>query len=262
MRLHMHYALASLLLPLAGASWAADGRATLERRGGSVQLTADDARPVAAAVQTLVDALALRITYEDPRYEFTGDLADVASSAARPRVTVPRGGRFVAKFPGSKDAGAMLERVLSAAAQAMPDLRFRIERSGEAWHVVPVGSRDARGRLVTRPSLLDARISLPDEERTAQQTIDAIRAAVSAANRVRVGAGAFSLDGGIVPVPGPPKFRFHAHDEPARAVLMRAFDAIEKERGVRLTSLLFYGPDGPEPGYVLNLVPVPDAPRN
>lgn len=242
---------------------AADGVADIERRAGSVLLTSDDPRPLGAAVLALVRELGLNVSYEDPRYEFAGDLKDVAAlyhkgyatapPGSKPQMLVPRGGRFIVNFPESEDTGAILERVLAAAAHSVPAIRFRIERTEAAWHVVPVGSRDARGTFVARPAILDARISLPDQERTAQQAIDAILAAVSAANHVHVDPGAFSLDGGIVSESGSPKFRLAANDEPARVVLMRAFDAIEKERNVRLTWLLFCGQ---EPRYVMNLIPV------
>src|SRR3954452_7623341 len=62
------------------------------------QLSVTDPRPVAKAMEGLSDRHGVAITYEDPSYEFEGDLIDVASQVSRSplkpgqKLLIPRGG--------------------------------------------------------------------------------------------------------------------------------------------------------------------------
>lgn len=62
----------------------------------------DDPRPVAEAIRSLTARHPVVITYEDPRYEYSGDTLDVTEQVRNPlnrnaagsavRVLVPKGG--------------------------------------------------------------------------------------------------------------------------------------------------------------------------
>src|SRR5262245_54420252 len=55
--------------------------------GGDVQtvvkLSVDDPRPVAKALERLEDKYGWRITYEDPRYAYPGDIEDVTTKVRK-----------------------------------------------------------------------------------------------------------------------------------------------------------------------------------
>ena len=69
-----------------------------DANGPELQLAVTDPRPVALAIAVLSERHGIAITYEDPRYEFEGDLKDVTSEVARSpikpgqRILVPLGG--------------------------------------------------------------------------------------------------------------------------------------------------------------------------
>jgi hypothetical protein len=88
------------------------------------QLSVTDPRPVAKAMEALSDRHGVAITYEDPSYEFEGDLVDVASQLSRTplrpgqKLLIPRGRPIEFTYTISSSAGkpdrvdAVIRRVL------------------------------------------------------------------------------------------------------------------------------------------------------
>lgn len=239
--------------------------ATVDVSVDRVTFTVESARPVAKAVQTLVERYGQLITYEDPRYAFQEDLEDYTVRVRRdlsrypsgkaPRVIGPRGGELTVSS-SSTDAEAILPQLLQAQAASARGGRFRLERTDKFFHVVPAEIRDRNGNWAAQASVLDVSISLPDQERADYEMVAAICRAVSAAAHIKVAPGHIGLGVGIETEAGPQRYRLRADSEPARAVLVRALEAIAPQRG-RLTWLLFYGDEATDNSYALNIMPVP-----
>lgn len=227
-------------------------------------MVVESARPIAKAVETLIEKYGYVITYEDPRYQNSDDLEDVTAAVRKdlarypagraPRVVGPRGGRLTIVLP-SKEPMSILHEIVSAADHG----HFRVEQDGGVFHVVPTETRDRDGNWLPQGSVLDVPISIPMESRTAYGTIDAICQAVSTAAHVEVGVGTGVRTGGLRGPSGPPTYNLEANNEIARSVLERALTLITPPNAnMKLTWFLFYGsPD--DPSYALNIIMVASA---
>jgi hypothetical protein len=220
--------------------------ATLTNKGGGIDtLSVEAPRPMATAVQKLNQTYGYRISYEDPRYVYAGDLVQMPAA----RLRVPKGGRFTAEVQPSKGAEAVLEQTIVAFTAATPGLRFQLRKDGAMYHVVPAGARDRNGHQIAQTSILDTAISLPAIERNAYDTIVALCRAISAASGVKVEAGMTGFEPGAS---WEPTYSVGAAAEPARAVLKRALDEIAKDRSLMTWTLLF-GDQTTDNAYALNL---------
>ncbi|MBI1747001.1 MAG: hypothetical protein HYR55_10490 [Acidobacteria bacterium] len=229
-----------------------------------VKLSVDDPRPVAKAIETLQAKYGVVITYEDPRYLHEGDIKDVTEQVRKdlaryekgkaPRVLIPKGGKIDIAYSVSPTTGkpenlaALLQMLLDAhAANDNPGV-FRVEQSGEILHVVPAQAKNTEGQWVEQSSILDARITLPEQERNLEETLQAITRAVGQATQADIG------------IAGPPNLLIHsrtrlgATHERARDVLVRALENSPRKISWRL----FYGPDLKH--YALNIYLLPEQP--
>ena len=140
--------------------------------------------------------------------------------------------------------GAVLQSLVEASTAA-GGARLRVERAGDAYHVIPAETQNVVGAWVRTASILDAFITIPEQELTDLEIVGTICAAVTEATDVRIVLG-MGLFGGPQNFAEPPRKRFSANNERARDVLFRALQDIRP--GV--SWLLFNGPGMPE--YVLN----------
>jgi hypothetical protein len=239
-----------------------------------VKLSVKDGRPVAAAVQELISRYGYVITYEDPRYVFSGDLQDVTTQVRRdldqfppgqaPKVIVPADASLTIHVPSSstissKDMAIVLEQLMKAQSISGRGGHFRVERHGEIFHVLPTEVRDRKGIWAPQASIFDVPISLPMKGRNKDDMLETICEAVSAAAHVKVGFG--GPVGGISSPSHPQPYRLGAYNERARNVLMRAFGLLNDPKAgtwfpQQLTWLLFY--DFSDKAYSLNIQSVPD----
>jgi len=269
------YAGSIVVAVLSVASCGADREdAKMTQVKGVTTLTVETARPVARAAQILTDAFGDLITYEDPRYAYAGDLEDYTDRVRKdldrfpkgtaPRVIGPRSGLLKVKT-SSKKLDEILAEVIEAQSSRGSGGRFRVERAGEVFHVIPTHSRDRNGNWVAQPSVLDVRISIPEGEWPAYELVDEIRRATASAARVTMTMGTNDLRPSLMSetatgeVMEPRKYQFEATNEPARSVLMRALTTISVDRG-RMTWMLYFGNEATENTYVLNFVPMKEAP--
>jgi len=120
---------------------------------------------------------------------------------------------------------------------------FRLERTGTLFHLVASAARNRDGQYEGYQALLDARISIPDADRTAFEMIRAIASAVESKAATKVILGS-------VPTNVLIQTRLHegAQNETARAVLIRCLQATNAPLSWRV----LYGP-GNEPMYALNI---------
>ena len=226
----------------------------------SVVLSVNDPRPMAQAVLALIRSYPVTITYEDPRYEFAGDLREVTRpprETLRPQVgtVVPRGGVFQAAYDVAEDTGqpvdltAAIQSIIDANNQAPHGAHFALRRSGDIFHVVPAEIRDGSGRWMPQRSILDVPITFSSAaERGAFELLDAILKEISAATgRVIIGRYASGPLACGIPCAAYDR-KIDARNEPARDVLMRLLHSLNP----RYTWVVYYGL--PERSYVFNLV--------
>jgi len=224
-------------------------------------LSVDDGRPVAKAVQTLVSQYGYAITYEDPRYAYDGDLQDVTTQVRKdldkyppgkaPKVIAPLGGKLTLNVPstmGLSDVSSVLNQLV----QSSPSGHFRVQQTGDVFHVVPTEVRDRDGNWALSSSILDVPISIPTKDRSESEIMDAICQAVSSIVQVEVDVSGIRV-GGFRSEAGPTLYRFGADNELARSVLMRALATTSNNKR---TWLIFY--DVGQKLYVLNIFRVPE----
>lgn len=231
-------------------------------RGSTATIDVVDPRPIAQAVQTLVSKYGYVITYEDPRYNYEGDLEDVTDRVrrgpARPgvasKIMVPAIDKITVSLPATsapKDVAYALG--LLAQQPSRQGGHFRVERGADVFHVVPTEVRDKNGNWSANPSILDAPISLPAADYSELGMIRAICNAVGAANNVQVHVGV-GFGRRIRIGAAEPLYHLEANNETARTVLLRALSASSP---TKRTWLLFY--DFTVKAYALNILQVPDV---
>jgi hypothetical protein len=206
------------------------------------------ARPIFGAVMTLDDEYGHFITYEDPPYAYEGDLGEASMKVRQALDQLMLG----PPVDGSQDVGPVLNRLIQLSRDQGG--HFRVLQTGDVFHVVPTEVRDADGRWVSHPSILDTPISIPTADRAYHEMIEAICQAVGAAARVKVvGIGGVGGEGIHTIADPPPRFSLGAEQESARTVLMRTLAVAAPGRW---TWFLLY--DFDDRMYYLNISPVPD----
>ncbi len=225
-------------------------------------ISVDDPRPLARAIRTLQDRHGAVITYEDPPYVHHSQIADVTDAVARSpmpkgrRVLVPRGGPLDFAYTlGSRGSSTQMHHVLDRLVDEYETSgytgRFKVLRSGEHFHVVPIIQRNRNGNDEAYGAILDTEISI-SRQGSALDVLTEIAATLTK----RTGAAVFL---GTVPMGRSMSsiVTISAENEPARSVLVRTLVA----SGARLSWALYYGPQSSPPRYVLNIhgVPLPGA---
>jgi hypothetical protein len=167
-----------------------------------VALSVEDNRPVAKAIDILEDRYGWIMTYEDPRYSYSGDVTDVTMSVRRdldkykpgeaPKVLVPKKGTLTFEYNILTDSYLpsdplmVLQELLTAQAASPNAGRFRVEKIGRIMHVIPTEIRDTEGKLISQESVMDATISLAAGEDTYLQRVKDICVAVEKATKQQI----------------------------------------------------------------------------
>jgi hypothetical protein len=227
-----------------------------------MDLYVDDPRPVAEAVLSFAKRYPTVVTYEDPRYVYSGDVLDVTERVRRNpatgvRTLIPRGGLLQVSYDVEESTGepvdfaSSVKSILEAANVGSSGGRFDLRQEGNVFHIVPVEVRDLQGRWVKHNSILDTPITLSTDELNGYQLTEAILAQVGQANEVGVGLAVERFTNTFMRHTG----RVSATREPARDVLLRVLH----EMSERFTYLMLYDPSGKY--YVLNVAVVAEPPR-
>ena len=225
----------------------------------SIDLFVDDPRPVAKAVDMLISKYPVVVTYEDPRYEYHGDIRDVTLEVRRdlhlyddpskaPRVLVPAGGVFDVSYSGLPETGEpidwdeTLNAIINTHEVSDSGGRFAIERVGDVLHVKPTQTKNPNGLWVEQASILDTIVSIAAEKLNGLEMLVAICEALSEATGQSVVIGTSPLN---------PFFHhegvFQANHERAREVLQRTLHSVNDY----LTWKLLYDPVAAQ--YALNI---------
>jgi hypothetical protein len=201
------------------------------------------------------------VTYEDPRYEHDSEIMDVTESTRNDgrldrRVLVPRGGPFSVEIarPSPQATLADISRSLTAileAHQASGNAGvFRLNNTGDTFHVSPAAVKARDGRLVPQTSILDVSVSLaPRKDRTVGQAVREVLAAVSQANGQTIGMGMVPTNRLVTS-----SFQEGAPKQSARELLLRLLSST----GAGLSWQLFYNPS--DRNYLFNIHVVRNAP--
>ena len=204
------------------------------------------------------------LTYEDPRYEYADDLVDATSSVrpngpAEPRLIRPKGGKLELSgisMPLVRSAAAVttiLEHLLALQSEANSGGRFRLLTVGNTFHVVPASVRSKAGRWVDQTSVLDAKITIPDAQRTVREMVAEICKEVSLINAVKVAHMDPAFGSYLTQT-----VDFGAYNETARDVLLKTLAATGNQMSWRLD----YMPGQGWTGYFLTFSQLPKAPQD
>jgi len=206
-------------------------------QGGVLSVGVESSRPIAEVVRTLGIRHSVVITYEDPKRE------------ANPRVMQLRTSYSVLPSTNAPmNFAATLEAVLSAAEAVSSPERFRIERAGNVFHVVPNQIRAPSGEWIDQRPVLDANISYTvDEQRgsNALEVLEAICDQLTTVGGTRVELGNVP---GIMLLNS--KVTISVSNQRARDVLRDTLQAVD----ARLTWRLLYNPE--VDWYLLNIAAV------
>ncbi len=208
-------------------------------------------RPLAVAVRDLEQRYGWIVTYEDPPYVYEGDVEDITRLVARdyrpttPKLVGPRSGVFVFDYVvprgmATPDPAVLLRELVEAYNVSGSAGAFALTRTGRVFHVVPAASRDSAGTVRPRLSILDTKITIPDGERNALGMIESIRDAVNQSKGTAIIIGTVPLN-----LLARVRLRQGAHNESARAVLLRTLEATGRKLSWQLlndgTSAASYG---------------------
>jgi hypothetical protein len=182
-------------------------------------------RPVSEARRRLQPLYGQVITYEEPFLSWKDELQPLEQG---PRM-MPKVRRFLmpAEATSAPSVSVALEKTLDAYHQQVMGTRFRVLTSKLGYHIVPVQARNEHGDLVPAASLLDAQIFVPIEERTPEQHLEALGAAVTSATGINFLPAAIPLspDGFDLSFQWKPKpFRWGAEAVVARDALIDLLD--------------------------------------
>lgn len=166
----------------------------------TVTVTANDSRPLAQAVTAVSEEFGWPVDFEDPPYYSKYDLVDDTAPewrAAHPNtkgVTVIAGDTFQTQFLKTPDSGTLppdAERVLGSVvsdynATANPG-RFTVRNEGDGrFAIVGTYVKDENGQDETKSPILDTPISIPQETRDANTTIEIILNALTVKSQIKV----------------------------------------------------------------------------
>ena len=145
----------------------------------SLALDVYDSRPMAEAVVALGEQLQCAITYEDPPFEFAGDLRPVYSDSV---MRGPKGGWISLTYQKTDDKLGIITQLLAEHSAAGNAGDFTVIQTGDIYNVIPIRYKNKAGILVDHHSILDTRISITMQDKNMQYVIDAVCKAVSKAN--------------------------------------------------------------------------------
>jgi hypothetical protein len=164
--------------------------AKIVRSGDSYTIEAGGARPLAQAIDALARDFNWNVSYEDPPYgaAVTGGGAGAGTGAgARGNAAAgtARVGAFSSTFifsgaaPPAVQREDILQRVVTDYNASKNEGGFRLlALAGGRYAIVGDATRDASGAAVDASPVLDAKISVADENRRMYETLDLVAASV------------------------------------------------------------------------------------
>jgi hypothetical protein len=199
----------------------------------AVIFSVTDPRPLAQAAEAFETHYGIPVSYEDANYAYAGDLDDktapeyAKSHPGGRRALIPKGGSLTLRgdpklaVHSAQDAMPLLQSLLDDHKKAGHPGEFKLIPNGDGVAIVPSAVKNAGGILLPDHSLLETKISLPELQRTADGTIQAICEAVQTNSGKIIGLASSPFQG-IQPY----SVTIGASNEPARSVLERTFESL------------------------------------
>ena len=237
-------------------------------------------RPLAKAAEALEGRYGIPVSYEDPAYVYDGDIVDFTDPAykiSHPGIralgvksgSVVLRGNLSASVRSPADAISLFQSLLDDHVRAGNPGEFALVQSGDGVVIVPTKVRDANGILSPDQSPLEVRISFPEQERTANEAMDAICGAILANSGKKVVLGMDPFGGIRSTDPRGARATYYvtigATNEPARSVLQRTLAGLQwanpsiKSPILKMAWRLLYDPG--ERAYALNVHQLPRVVR-
>ena len=233
------------------------GDASAQGVSGTTTITADSPEH---AVDALVQRYGYVITFEGSRVVYEGAYEDMPAhlrrdvpgqpGAAAPRVRISKAVPVKLTVPSSATISSqqmsdVLQRLLNQTAGA-GSAHYRVVQNGDVFDVIPTEVKDRDGNWAAAASIFDARITIPQKERSAHEMLAEIFTAVGKAAHVQMS---------LFSAPVTMLYDFRAvtgsNDEIARVVLARTLSGMAK----RLTWRAFYGIQSDRYFIVISVVP-------
>jgi hypothetical protein len=185
-------------------------------------LFVNDPRPMAAMAEKIEQQTGWTITYEDPSYQFAGDIVEFPGEAAEGKSyfgmrPVP----FVFTFDAEtrKDAVRAVGALVDHFEMRTGGQKFRVLAEKGFIHLVPELNRDKDGMWAAQRPALDTRISLPAGKRSLMDFLVEVTAVLSQESGRRIDVGTVALNLMLNTQVELPAFK----DTQARVVLREAF---------------------------------------
>lgn len=225
-------------------------------RDGVLRIVSEGSWSLERAVVDIQRLCGCPIGFENPALENQVDLVDdtaASSSRTEPRALRPRPGRLVVTYSstGPLDQPSTVSMVQAAVREyereGLPG-RFKVDVAGDMIHVVPVGVMRVDGQPKDVTALLDSTVSLPREDRSVGEAVQAIVQQVEAQSgrRVRVVNEPIGLFLGV-------RSSAALSSAPARIALARLFESLPKKVSWRVR---YRAGDG---DYTISFDVVPEA---
>jgi hypothetical protein len=142
--------------------------------------------PVSDAADVLRHSYLKVITYEDPLWEWPGEMRVLGPGVDPARKGGSTPDWVFLTLPGAAspapDLPARLAQVLATYDQQTNGPRFKVLTSKLGLHIVPLQVRDRDGHLAPAQNPLDRLVFIPQQERTAHDHLRALQSALVVAN--------------------------------------------------------------------------------
>lgn len=195
-----------ILTGLAGIQLAAQATGTAAPK----EISVNDPRPVAAALDILEKQYHVAITYEDPEFTNPHDIQEDPRDKIRTdgrTYFFPHGGTLQFQYVDvgnepQEGITPLITRMLNEyASSSGPEFEVKESKTFRqarwdsiVWHVIPVRWRNSEGRIEAQPAILDTLISIPKDDRNGVQMLVEICAQLTAATGIKVGVGMIPMN--------------------------------------------------------------------
>ncbi len=173
----------------------------VEHKPGAATVRVSDPRPLRQAISTLNEEYGWIIDYEDPPYMSDAELIDITDPkrrAANPndRVTIPAGDGFQFDYDENSSIDrpegktALLHKMVAAYNRSGNPGRFVVREADNGRYAV-IGSvvKNGVGQDQSVSPILDTRISIPVEDRTAIDALSLVLKELSVKSNTKVAIG-------------------------------------------------------------------------
>ena len=231
----------------------------------SVTISVNTPRPLAALADELEKRYQIVLTYEDSLWVAAADTQDFTreiiqsngpeKAAPSQPIIGPRRSAVSFKYVPDPAKGLLTDRadLLSALLKQYEEAgapgKFRFEGGNGIYHLIPASLKDAKGQWVNASPVFSIPVTLADEERTVDDTLDEIVAQLNESSPVKVGWGFVPLN-----LFNQTRIRLAADGVPAREVMRQILEQLPR----RVTWRLNYDPTTKK--YYLSFLLLPGEP--